>query len=486
MTRRPHGVFWPILLAITALALALRLPDLGKRPMHTDETINAFICGQILEGERYQYDPQDRHGPAFYLCAIPILRLCGVHALADMDEASFRLTAALLSGLAVIFFAAMRRPLGDDAALLAALFWAAAPLPLYYGRYMIHETGFAVMTLGLVATGWRAVEKQSARWAGVAGVFAALMLAFKETAIINYAAIGTAFLFFVLTPPRVAIPAATWMRMAAACAATFLVVVLFLFSWGFTDWNGPAGLARAFVRFQHRAGGEGHEKPFWYFARLLADGWGGKLFLLLAAAGAVRAWRARGFDRAVIIWALVAFLIHSAIPYKTPWLALNIWMPLSILAAFFLVPPIRALISQTPAARAHLAVNIALLALALLLLGRDDRKWVYRRPADENNPYAYSHTLDDVVNLPSYLERYFPHHDAKIAVVAEDAWPMPWYLRRFPRVGYWQPGETAEESDVYITDPAATDRLQARLEGLRPNFFGVRPNVLFVTWKKDK
>ena len=132
--RHPHAVFWPLLLAITALALALRLPNLSDRPMHTDEANNAFICGQLLEGEVYHYDPQDRHGPAFYFSALPILRVCGARSLAEKDERTFRLTVALLSGLAVIFFAGIRHPLGDDAALIAALFWAAAPLPLFYGR----------------------------------------------------------------------------------------------------------------------------------------------------------------------------------------------------------------------------------------------------------------------------------------------------------------------------------------------------------------
>jgi predicted membrane-bound mannosyltransferase len=53
-----HFVF--VLIAI--LALTVRLPQLGERPMHTDESINAYIIGQLLAGESFQYDPQDRHG----------------------------------------------------------------------------------------------------------------------------------------------------------------------------------------------------------------------------------------------------------------------------------------------------------------------------------------------------------------------------------------------------------------------------------------
>ena len=32
--------------------------------MHTDESINAYLVGQVLAGEAFRYDPQDRHGPA--------------------------------------------------------------------------------------------------------------------------------------------------------------------------------------------------------------------------------------------------------------------------------------------------------------------------------------------------------------------------------------------------------------------------------------
>jgi hypothetical protein len=315
---------------------------------------------------------------------------------------------------------------------------------------------------------------------------AALMLAFKETAIINFAAIGLAFACYFVTPPRIPMRASRLLAMATTCAVAFIFVVLLFFSWGFTDWHGPVDLLRAFVRVQHRAGGEGHQKPFWYFAQLLSDGWGGKIFLVAAALGAGRAWRARGFDRAVVVWLVAVFLMHSFIPYKTPWLALSIWLPLSILAAIFLSPPLRVLLSSAPVAVASLAVDLAVLALVLFLLARDDRKWVYRRAADENNPYVYSHTTEDVQNLPLFIERYWPHHDAVIAVIAEDAWPMPWYLRRFPRVGYWQPGEVPGDADVYITDLAATDKMQTKLEGWRQRYFGIRPNVLFAAWKKDK
>jgi predicted membrane-bound mannosyltransferase len=36
---------WPIFVLIAFAGLALRLPQLGVRPMHTDEAVNAYIVG---------------------------------------------------------------------------------------------------------------------------------------------------------------------------------------------------------------------------------------------------------------------------------------------------------------------------------------------------------------------------------------------------------------------------------------------------------
>jgi predicted membrane-bound mannosyltransferase len=67
----PPKIRWAAFVAIALLALAVRLPQLGERPMHTDEAVNAYITGELLAGGKYHYDPQDRHGPVLYLLANP-------------------------------------------------------------------------------------------------------------------------------------------------------------------------------------------------------------------------------------------------------------------------------------------------------------------------------------------------------------------------------------------------------------------------------
>ena len=67
-------------------------------------------------------------------------------------------------------------------------------------------------------------------------------------------------------------------------------------------------------------------------------------------------------------------------------------------------------------------------------------------------------------------------------MVAKDAWPLPWYLRKLANVGYWQPGQTTGAADFFITPADVDGQLAEQLKAFRPEFFGVRPNVLLILW----
>src|SRR5471030_2572351 len=171
---------------IALLALAVRLPQLGGRPMHTDESVNAYLLGEILGGNSFYYDPQDRHGPALAAETLPIVRLFGVKNFSDLTESQLRLAPVLAGTATVLLFGAGVEMFGFLACLIAALLFAFAPLPMYYSRYFIHETLFAAATFGLILSGWRALKKNSVTSAALAGFCAALMLASKETAVIHF------------------------------------------------------------------------------------------------------------------------------------------------------------------------------------------------------------------------------------------------------------------------------------------------------------
>jgi len=493
--------------------LAVRLPQLGERPMHTDESINAYITGQILAGEKYHYDPQDRHGPVLYLLAKPVAQLCGAKKFSDLTESQLRLTPVIIGSAMVLLFGTAVEMFGFTACLVAALLFAFAPLLVYYNRYFIHETLFVAATFGLILSGWRALKTNSLFYTTLAGLCAALMLACKETAPLHFFAIGVAvgigWLWSARTRPRFGTgrhvarsesggmtPLSTPLKLLVVASGIFIFTAILQFTWFGQNWSGLADLFRAIPNFAARAGGQGHEKPFWYYAKLLSGGWSGAIILALAALGIFRTFMSWWGERPreplledeksgsrkrppcrvfVTIYALVIFVIYSVIPYKTPWLALNFWLPLAILAGI----AIEWLWLASPKFSARTAILTFIAGLGFLIFHDTDER-VFKNPAGEKNPYAYAHTSEDLLRLPARLEelaRQNKNSNPRIAVVAADAWPLPWYLRKFSQVGFWQPGQETGAADFFITSGEVT-----AWRNFRAEYFGLRPNVLLILW----
>lgn len=505
MASPPPKIRWAIFIALALLALAVRLTQLGQRPMHTDESVNAYIIGQLLAGHAFHYDPRDRHGPGLAAVTLPLVKLEGATDFSGLTESQLRLSPVLAGMATVLLLGAGVEMFGFVTCFVAALLLAFAPLPVYYHRYFIHESLFVAATLGLLLSGWRTLRTKSVIDAAIAGFCVALMLACKETAPLHFLALAIAAVGCRLVQPKD--KAARWVSLKIILAASLVFVTtdVLLFTWFGQNPGVFADLFHAIPGFAARAGGEGHEKPFWYYAKLLADGWSGVPVLCLAVLGigvvlfAQREKYANAPEVSSIegkaasssppkpeyrlfltIYGLEIFVIYSLIPYKTPWLALNFWLVIAVLAgiacewiwfANFKLP-------------ARAAMLLLLLGLGFLI-GRDTRVRVFLSPADENNPYAYAHTVDDLLGLPeriAALQRQNQWVQPRIAVVAKDAWPLPWYLRQYSQVGYWQPGQATGPADLFITSPEASETMTNQLTDFRPEFFGLRPEVVIILW----
>ncbi len=476
-------ICWLIFLALALLALAVRLPQLGERPMHTDESVNAYLTGKLLAGESFHYDPQDRHGPALLLIAEPLVKLLGAKNFADLTESELRLTPVIVGSATILLFGAAVEWLGFIPCLIAALLFVVGSLPVYYSRYFIHETLFVAATFALMLSGWHALAKNSILFAALAGVCAALMLACKETAVIHFFALGVALLFSQWPKLKNKLPP---VKIMVAALAAFGLTAILLFTWFGQNWRVFADLLQAIPNFAHRAGGEGHEKAFTYYFGILDPLF---IYFLVAAAGiyAVICDAVAGQRRAglfVAIYGVTIFLIYSLIPYKTPWLALNFWLPLALLCGF----GVDGIWQQFQNATGRWIAAVAIAAL-VLVAGQQTKTLAFDYPADEKNPLAYAHTTEDILNLPVQIAEICRQRNLtspRIAVVAKDAWPLPWYLRKFSQVGYWQPGTETGDADFFITTTDVTGPLAERLKNFRPEFFGVRPNVLLILWVPPK
>ncbi|MGA2652713.1 MAG: flippase activity-associated protein Agl23 [Terracidiphilus sp.] len=487
--RRPVWIRWSVFVVVALLGLAVRLPQLGARPMHTDEAINAYIVGQLLAGQSFHYDATDRHGPALSVLALPLARLQGAKAFSDLTESELRLTAVVAGTVTILLFGAAVDMFGFAPCVIAALLFACAPLPVYYDRYFIHESLFAAATFGLILAGWRSCRDRSIVHAALAGASAALMLACKETAVLHFFALAAAALVYWLWNLR-GERCGSVLRLGAVLTATavFLLLNLVLFTWFGSNWKAIAELMHAGPSMLARAGGEGHEKPFWYFGKLLIGGWSGGLISALACVGFLLTVRKRdGSPYGFLGWyAMCVAIMYSLIPYKTPWLALNFWLPMALFAGMTM-KWLWSIPARYPAVRIPMrAFCFVLGAMIAILIEHDTRIRVFAHPTDEGNPYAYAHTSEDLLGLaPEMAEvaRQDALASPRIAVIASDPWPLPWYLRHYSQVGFWQPGQKVGLADFYITSTEASEQYKDQLKDLRPEFFGARPGVLILLWE---
>jgi uncharacterized protein (TIGR03663 family) len=481
---------WAAFLLIALAGFFLRIDRVGERPMHTDEAVNAYIVGQILAGNSFTYNPTDGHGPALTAFAMPLVRLQGATTFADLTESELRLVPALAGTVTILLFGAATEMFGYLPCIIAALLYAFAPLPVYYDRYFIHESLFCAATFGFILTSWRA-SHDSVRLRGyaanlvglaLAGACAALMLACKETAVIHLMALSAAAICFRRWISRdnhtVRLPG-----LAVALVVALLLSVT-LYTWFGTNWRALTSSPDSLPHLFARAAGEGHQKPFWYYSQLLTDGWSGGILCALAAIGLLQSFR-RGDSSPfgfLMLYAIFLAVLYSFIPYKTPWLALNLWLPLAFFAARAIVMLGRLLSTYLPKSLAMLPTILLILIISSGIF-HDTVLRVFTHPADATNPYAYAHTSEDLLNLPGTIQQIAGQNAIaapRIAVIAADPWPLPWYLRRFPATGFWRPDQQSGPADFYITSADAP--IQDQWKDLHPDFFGLRPGVLIVLW----
>ena len=213
------------ILIVAAAALAIRLPRLGRRPMHNDEANQAAKAGILLETGRYDYDPQDHHGPSLYWLTLPALRLRGVESFAASSEADYRIVPVAFGVGMVLLLLLMVDGLGLGPTLAAGALTALSPAMVYYSRDYIQEMLLAFFTLAAIGCGWRWFRSGRLAWAIVAGASLGMMHATKETWVLSAAAMAVAVVFAAAwerssstSPPMARAPRPTYGRRPACPA----------------------------------------------------------------------------------------------------------------------------------------------------------------------------------------------------------------------------------------------------------------------------
>jgi uncharacterized protein (TIGR03663 family) len=484
-----------------AAGLTLRLARLDVRPMHHDEANQAVKFGALLERGEYRYDASDHHGPTLYYFTLPFAWLRGQHTLASLDEYTLRSVTVAAGAATILLLPLLSGAIGRTAVAASAWLLALSPVMVFYSRMYIQESLFALFALAFAIALGQSVIAGGLAWPVIAGLAGGLAVATKETSVLVLPAACVAcwLAWRTLGAERPA-PALDRRGLVAILATALAIVVLFYSSF----FTATASLLEPF-RGAGTYASRGlepsvHAHPWHYYIGLLAWSasgglrWSEALVLALALAGLWSAWRGgrdaspeRTFwTRYLAGYAVLTTAIFSALPYKTPWNILPFYAGVVVLGGLGF-----SWLNETVRSRLGRAVLTAAVALLSVQLGWQAWRASVTYAADPRNPYVYAQTVPDAVRMATRIRDLaaFDRHGAamQVSVIASpyEQWPLPWYLRAMPNVGYWTaPGDpVAMEAPVIVSSVDDARAVDAALgDRYVSEFYGLRPNVLMALY----
>jgi len=481
---------------VVVVALALRLPLLENRPMHNDEAVNAVKFGVLWDHGDYRYDPHEYHGPTLHYLTAALCGLTDAPDYVHLTEARLRICTALAGICLVLLLLALRDELGSKAMAAAALFTAVSPVMVFYSRYWIHESLLVLFSLLAIASSWRFFRKPSWTWAIIAGVALGLMQGTKETFVLMLAAAVGSWALNRLIARAANNESPGWrshiLMMGLGLMAWF-VVWLVIFTSFFQHADGLLDSIRTYAPWLGNAGTDSahaHEWTF-YLRRLYwfqtggGPVWSEAFLLVLGVIGGASAFLGNrdfggraDFIRWLAGYTVLLAAIYCAIPYKTPWCVMGFHHGVILLAG----------VGAVVAWRWCRTIPTKGIVLVALGLGTAHLAWQAWRasfvvPADRSNPWVYAHTSTDLLNLVAKTKSVAAAADGnetRMAVIGadDDYWPLPWYLRQYSSVGWWN---TADETNVraplVIASASAHLELDARGTHIMVGYFQFRPQV---------
>jgi predicted membrane-bound mannosyltransferase len=255
------------------------------------------------------------------------------------------------------------------------------------------------------------------------------------------------------------------------------VIYVLLFSSFFTNF--PKGLLDSLATFTiwTQTGGETQTQPLFQYlvwtvpldvAILVLGVVGG---LLAAIRAPSRLWVAIG------LWAAGISVAYSIISYKTPWILLNMLLPLALLGGL-------AASELWRNRRLRLGVPVVLGAAALVS-SYQAVDLNYSHYDDPTYAYVFVHSTRDMLNLIDEIEatadRAGTGRETGIVFFTPDYWPLPWYFRDYPRAGFFgsivdteEPVIVAKVDQEAEVGPALADRYD------RIGVYTLRPGVDLV------
>ncbi len=496
------SIFSFLFLVVLALSLGsfYRFPGLDRRPMHTDEAILGIKLADYTQTGHFQYDPKDYHGPALHQFSNLWGKIAGWGDPMTWTEADLRLVA-VLCGMGLLFVTLLFRDvLGRLGTALAMLMSAVSPMMVYYSRYFIMEMQLTLLVAITLGCFWRYSQGGSRLWLLLAGCSLGFQHATKETFIINVAAAIAGWIVARVIVGDFQPQKSNSLRLSSYSSknrATLPTVWVLIpavlisvasFSSGFRDWHAVQDSLMTYMNYLERSTGSGHEKPWHYYITLLfwrQDGlkWSESMIGILGLIGMFYSFVGefknsprQAFLVFLSVYTLVLFGVYSLLSYKTPWCILSAQYSLTLLAgagAGWIWTWLDRRISRF---FYKIAIGVGIYFLCGQSKFATDE---YR--ADQRNPYVYSHTTTDLLRLVAEVKKIAaekgPTFSAQV-INHDSGWPLPWYWRALPKIGYQMTPPEKLDAPLIIVDADQAPIVKARLEGrdyVERGPYGLRP-----------
>ena len=480
--------------AILVAAAILRLLQLTVKPLHHDEGVNGMFLTGLFRGGAYHYDPANYHGPTLYYFALITTTVNSLfYGKEGLSTFAIRLVTALFGMGVVWLMFCLRKQIGTQGAFFAAALATVSPGFVFFSRYFIHEILFVFFTLGVIVAWLHYWEKREPLYLFLASASAALLCATKETWIITVAvwliALACTEGYFRLrgrpAVERSLVNSESELstHLWVTAAAIFVAIWVVFYSSFFTNF--PKGVYDSIATFGpwFKTGEQSKWVAPWYtyFSWMLQAE---APVMILGLLGCIIAFvDARNrFAAFTAFWTLGMLSAYSLVPYKTPWLVLNIVLPLIIMAGYGLQQMF------SPGLRAFTAA-IAGAAVAFSLYQAIDLSFFHYD--DDTKTYVYAHTTRDFLSLVNEINSIAAGRpegkNIDIDVMSTEHWPLYWYLRDYPHAAY--PGRV-EETNAPIVIALESQQLEvARLLDGRYRLYSrheLRPgNILYTYLRRD-
>ncbi len=471
----PENVWRIGIIVIFLIAAGLRLYDLSLVPLHHDEGVNGNFLVRLVREGFYQYDPENYHGPTLYYFAalIPwaVKLLFGSSARDTYGLTTFNIRLIpVIFGIATIGLVfLLRRRLGTVATLAAGLMLAVSPGAVYLSRYFIHETLFVFFTLAIIVAAVRLYDEHNPSYLIPAGASAALLFATKETAFISAGVLIIALGLMLVYMRWNSKPyrASGRQRVAESggfskfidelggrfnvgynlgiALIVFLALYLLFYSSFLTNNKGISDSLHTFAIWS-KTGSQAHVHSASTYLTWLIREEAPLLFLGAIGAGIVVLKPRNSLALFCALWAFGLIAAYSLIGYKTPWLMLNFVVPLALIAGYAIQA-----IYEIDHLQLRLVAAIFLAAIVVATYQSIDLNFVNYDNDDQKYVYVYAHSKRELLDLVNQVEAIAKENNGPatgITIVSPDYWPLPWYFRNFPRVGYF--GRMAASSEPII------------------------------------